>query len=36
MEILNSKKITKSSSSSTSQQFVDVAEVKDDAIVLKN
>jgi hypothetical protein len=36
MEILNSKKITRSSSSSTSQQFVDVAEVKDDAIVLKN
>jgi hypothetical protein len=36
MEILNSKKITKSSSSSTSQQFVDVSEVKDDAIVLKN
>ena len=36
MEILNSKKITKSSSSSTSQQFVDVAEIKDDAIVLKN
>ncbi|MBU2028419.1 hypothetical protein KJ761_00830 [Patescibacteria group bacterium] len=36
MEILNSKKITKSSASSTSQQFVDVAEVKDDVIVLKN
>jgi hypothetical protein len=36
MEVLNSKKITKSSSSSTSQQFVDVAEVKEDAIVLKN
>jgi type IV secretory pathway VirB4 component len=36
MEILNSKKITKSSSSSTSQQFVDVAEIKDDTIVLKN
>ena len=36
METLNSKKITRSSSSATSQQFVDVAEVKDDAIVLKN
>ena len=36
METLNSKKITQPSSSSTSQQFVDVAEVKDDAIVLKN
>lgn len=36
MEILNSKKITKSSSKSTSQQFVDVAEIKDDVIVLKN
>jgi len=36
MEILNSKKITKPSSSATSQQFVDVAEVKDDVIVLKN
>src|SRR5665647_1553914 len=36
MEILNSQKITKSSSNSTSQQFVDVAEVKDDVIVLKN
>jgi hypothetical protein len=36
METLNSQKITKSSSSSTSQQFVDVAEIKDDTIVLKN
>jgi type IV secretory pathway VirB4 component len=36
MEILNSQKITKASSNSTSQQFVDVAEVKDDVIVLKN
>ena len=36
MEILNSQKITRSSSSSTSQQFVDVAEVKDDVMVLKN
>ncbi|PIP26418.1 MAG: hypothetical protein CO140_01840 [Candidatus Moranbacteria bacterium CG_4_9_14_3_um_filter_40_7] len=36
MEILNSQKITKTSSKSTSQQFMDVAEVKDDAIVLKN
>lgn len=36
MEILNSQKITKASSSSTSQQFVDVAEIKDDVIVLKN
>ncbi len=36
MEILNSKKITKPSSSATSQQFVDVAEVRDDVIVLKN
>ena len=36
MEILSSKKITKPSASSTSQQFVDVAEVKDDVIVLKN
>lgn len=36
MEKLNSPKITKSSSSSTSQQFVDVAEIKDDVIVLKS
>lgn len=36
METLNSKKITKTSSNSTSQQFVDVSEIKDDAIVLKN
>lgn len=36
MEILSSKKITASSANSTSQQFVDVAEVKDDVIVLKN
>lgn len=36
MEKLNSPKITKASSSSTSQKFVDVAEIKDDVIVLKS
>lgn len=36
MEILSSPKITRKVSDSTSQGFVDVAEVKDDSIVLKN
>lgn len=36
MEKLFSKKITKSSSSSVTQSFLDVAEIKEDVIVLKN
>ncbi len=36
MEKLFSKKITKSSASSATQQYLDVAEVKEDVIVLKN
>lgn len=36
MEKLHSNKITKSSASSATQQYLDVAEIKDDVIVLKN
>ncbi len=36
METLHSNKITKQTSSAPAQQFVDVAEVKEDVVVLKN
>lgn len=36
MESLHSEKITKKASTSPTQQFLDVAEVKEDTIVLKN
>jgi hypothetical protein len=36
MEKLHSNKITKSSASSATQQYLDVAEIKNDVIVLKN
>lgn len=36
MEILHSKKITKPTSTSPTQQYLDVAEVKEDTIILKN
>jgi hypothetical protein len=36
MEKLYSKKITKASTSSATQQYLDIAEIKDDVIVLKN
>lgn len=36
MEILHSDKITKKSSNTTTQQYLDVTEVKEDTIVLKN
>ncbi len=36
MELLHSKKIAKQTTTSATQQFVDVAEIKEDAIVLKN
>jgi len=36
MEILHSKKIAKESTSSSTQKYLDVAEVKEDVILLKN
>jgi len=36
MEILHSNKISKKSTTSATQQFLDVAEVKEDVVVLKN
>lgn len=36
MEILHSKKITKASASDATQKYLDVAEVKEDTVVLKN
>ncbi|PIR73278.1 MAG: hypothetical protein COU40_03430 [Candidatus Moranbacteria bacterium CG10_big_fil_rev_8_21_14_0_10_35_21] len=36
METLHSKKITKATSTSATQQIIDIAEVKEDTVVLKN
>ena len=36
MEILHSKKLAKPTSSLTTQQFVNVAEIEEDVVVLKN